>query len=182
MDLNKRLDDLIARIVFATRLTQNQIESRAGYSKGRLSQVKSKGQVTLRLLKNLENEFKNELAGKPTPDLAHASESADDPLSAKNLLQAILEMMRTQNKILERQADYIQHRVESLDISLTDALNRVDGLGYDLVSGRQVVLQSLARLEKKQQDALLAEADSIKIDLLKARGKQSRAVKGKGRN
>lgn len=66
MDLNKKLDELLNRIKFAGKLTLDQIEKRMGYAKGRLSQVKSKGQVTDRLLKNIENEFRDELGKLPS--------------------------------------------------------------------------------------------------------------------
>lgn len=69
MDINKKLDDLISAVIFATKLDIGQIETRLGYAKGRFAQAKSKGQVTDRLLKNISNEFKKELSAIEAPVL-----------------------------------------------------------------------------------------------------------------
>lgn len=97
------------------------------------------------------------------------------------LLISLNKQSETANNILERMANTVEKKVDQVDINLTDALGRIDSLKLDLYSGRKVVLQSLARLEKKPVNSLLTEADSITAAIL-GRQKQTQsknAEKGK---
>lgn len=98
MDINKRLDDLVGSIIFATKLDVAAIEKRLGYAKGRISQAKSKGQVTERFLKYIRSTFKDELSGIPgvtlnEPQPTYSNDGS--PLS----MQAIVNLTHS-NKVL----------------------------------------------------------------------------------
>ncbi|MGN6293752.1 MAG: helix-turn-helix domain-containing protein [Chitinophagaceae bacterium] len=75
--------------------------------------------------------------------------------------EALTVQSETANRILQRLTDKVEKKVESIDANLSGALAGVSSLALQVHSGRLVILQSLARLEKRPEDSLLKEADKI---------------------
>ena len=125
MEINKRLDILLKRIKFATDFNLEQIEQRMMLSKGRLSNIKSKGQVTEKFLKSLENEFRREMSaveGKEEASLfedsqptlkKHPTENMD--VSAQTLLNLSEsnKMLAEANKSLAKSHDDLIEMVKA---------------------------------------------------------------------
>ena len=97
------------------------------------------------------------------------------------LIASLNKQSETCNTILQRLSENVEKKVEAIDANLNDALGRVDSLKYDLYSGRKVVLQSLARLEKKPVNHLLNEADSIIASLMQEQSNKQNTLPGKGK-
>lgn len=66
-----------------------------------------------------------------------------------------------QNSLLERQANNIEVRVERTDTNLEQVLHYLQALSMNMKSGREVILRSLARLEKMPESVLVEEASKI---------------------
>jgi transcriptional regulator with XRE-family HTH domain len=117
--------------------------------------------------------------GKSKVDHAIGEETSDP--SEKNLLPLLIELIKRQNTILERQTKNVEEKVETIDSNLRGAFGRLDSLKLELHSGKTIVLQSLARLEKKPVNSLLKEADSIVQSYLAEQNEQQSKTAGKGK-
>lgn len=87
------------------------------------------------------------------------------------LLEMMVELMKTQNHIL-------QGSVKGIEINLDKTQTGVDTIQMEVSSAHEVMLRSLARLEKKDQNILLKEASSIilkKFGTSNKKGKRSSA-------
>lgn len=85
------------------------------------------------------------------------------------LMQKLIQVTDTTNRLLERQEKGLLEKVDRVDANLNVVVAQTEKIGVELESGRMVALMALSRLEKKPVDELIHEADNIKIDLLKAR-------------
>lgn len=84
-------------------------------------------------------------------------------------LQDYLNEVRQQKEFLQQ---LLMDKIGKLDANLSTALGGVIQLSLHVESAREVVLKSLARLEKKPQSSLTDEADKIVIQLMKEHEKQ----------
>lgn len=153
---------------------RSQIEEQLGYSNNYIDQQLSKGgnKKFVRSLKGLVDVILQK-ATVGDVDQQTLNDSGDQDISVRYLIaqqnKLIVSMNKqaeTANEILKRMADNVEKKVTEIDTNLIDALGRVDSLKLDLYSGRMVLLQSLARLENKPENSLLAEADNIIAALL----------------
>ncbi len=84
------------------------------------------------------------------------------------LLTVLIELMKKQNHILDRQTKNVEERVEVINANLNSTLAGVTSLALQAHSSREVALRSLARLEKIPEETLLQEADKIIQDRMEA--------------
>src|SRR5436190_7010522 len=163
------LQKMIKEIQYRTDETFDDIATRLDYARAYLNDQVNKGG---------NNTIRQKLIKQYPRILKQFVRSDDDKLSFNEdnagyggqpeLLNVLIELMKRQNIILEKQTSNVESKVDNIETNLNDALGRVDSLKFDLQSQRDVVLRSLARLEKKPEDALLKEADNIIVGLLDA--------------
>lgn len=186
MDYKKEIQNLLE---FLKKLghSRNEIETKLGLASNSITQTLSRNGSErmyreILLFKEwavLNNSTSKGQAEEPVPVYG-------DPMSRllvqqNRLIDSMNQQSTTANKILVRLADNVETKVESIDLSLADALARIESLTINVTSGRSVILKSLARLEKKPEQTLQKEADSINASLLQElSGKQSKKS-GKGR-
>jgi hypothetical protein len=167
-----------------------QIESRLGLAEGSISQTIARN-GSERLLKALvlykewailsKSVNVDEQAVIQEPEPKYGDQMSRLLVQQNRLIDSMNQQSTTANTILARLADNAETKVESIDLSLADALARIDSLRIDVTSGRSVILKSLARLEKKPELSLQKEADNINASLLQElSGKQSKRT-GRGR-
>ncbi|SRR5579862_2753882 len=103
---------------------------------------------------------------------SHIKAEQDRMSTFERLLIQLIEM---QNKILTRQEEELIARVKTIDINLDRTQMGVDTIQLEVSSEREVVLRSLARLEKmKDHETLIREANNIMVkrgDVLSKKGK-----------
>ncbi|MBE2229972.1 MAG: hypothetical protein IAE96_04930 [Chitinophagaceae bacterium] len=167
-----------------------EIESRLGLAEGSISQTIARN-GSERLLKALVlykewailSKSVNQEAGTIVQEPVRAYEDPMNRLLVQQnkLIDSMNQQSTTANTILARLADNVETKVESIDLSLADALARIESLTINVTSGRSVILKSLARIENKPELELQKEADNINAFLLQElSGKQSKKT-GKGR-
>lgn len=86
-----------------------------------------------------------------------------------DLMPVLVQLMKTQNRILEDQKTELVERMKKVETNLDFVVGKAEALEYDVLSGTTVVLQSLARLEGKDSDALLNEAGKIRLSQVEAK-------------
>lgn len=116
--------------------------------------------------KKVERWLNGEIESVPLEKPSGPIPENKKPDRIEQLLEMMIGLTKTQNTLLERQTKNIEEKVLVIDSNLADALGIVESLKLDLSSGREVVLRSLARLEKrKDQEDLLKEADNRAVEL-----------------
>lgn len=163
---------------------RTRIEKEANYSENYIDQQLSKG-GNKRFVNSLK-QFRDRILQKTT---SSGNEVNEDHVPVVNLQTLIIQQNKlivsmnrqseTANAILQRLTDNVEGKIAQIDTNLIDALGRVDSLKFDVYSGRQVVLESLARLEGKSEKSLLKRADSIVISLMDQQKQQNKSA-GKG--
>lgn len=125
-------------------------------------------------LVNWGRKYLDKVLNEPPAKTVH------DPLplgDTKVTLKDYLEEIKQQKEFLQ---DLLIHRVGEVDFNLKTVVGKAEGLQFDLISGREIVLKALARLEKKPPLTLLNEADKLRADLAEQADKLSkRNVAGK---
>lgn len=107
---------------------------------------------------------------EPGSDNSEHRSSAPAPADLlTTLLHKLITVSDTTNRILERQEKDIVDKIQTIDANLNLVTVQAESIKLDVESARSVVLKSLARLEKKKEDQLVNEADSIKTGLLVAK-------------
>lgn len=98
----------------------------------------------------------------------------DDPLPFGGVRVTLLDYIHE----IQQQKDFLQELLKENMVKIASNLETVvgkaEGLQFDLISGRNTVLKSLARLEKKPELSLLNESDKLKADLAKRLDEVSR--------
>lgn len=169
---------------------RTEVEERLGLAIGSISQTIARN-GSERLLKSLvlykewallSNSVKNEqpiILQEPEPEYGSMAERL---IAQQNkLIDSMNQQSTTANTILARLAENVETRVQDIDINLNDALARIEALTINVSSGRNVILKSLARLEKKPEHTLQIEADNINASLLQEHGGKLSRKPGKGR-
>ncbi len=129
------------------------------------------------LLKNASIE-KDQVIQEPEPEYGNVTERL---LTQQNkLIDSMNKQSEVANSILNHLANNVESKVEVIDSNLNDALGRIESLKLDLRSGRNVVLKSLARLEKRTENSLVKEADSIILALMQEQSRKQNKKPGKG--
>lgn len=96
-----------------------------------------------------------------------AKETEDMPALLVQLMKAQNSLLSVQNKILEDQKESVVSKVNNIDENVTKLIDGLSVVELQVHSGRQVALESLARLEKKKKvQELLQEADKIVAEKL----------------
>jgi hypothetical protein len=169
MELKERFKNRIKSIKAELRdsgepATVGHIAAKLGYSREHLQTLIGKsGVVTeahLRLLNSYFPEKKENITER-------ASVTTE-----KDLLSVLVTLMKTQNHILTEQKVEIIDRVKRMDTNLNTALSGVAQLSLHVESAREVILESLTRLEKKEPGTLAGEADKIVMKLMAEQSKQ----------
>lgn len=88
--------------------------------------------------------------------------------STDKLLDAMNELLRKQNFLLEGKIESLEKKIVGVQSNLNDALGRVESLKFDIVSAREVVLKSLARIEEETDDSVLLKQADNRIEELRA--------------
>ncbi len=176
----KSIGDQIRKAREAKRWTQEQMADKLGITLRQYNKYeggefpKYKQEVVERIDQILGTTVRERIYEQNIPNKeASAAFGGDASAGVQDLLGVLVQLMKTQNHILEEQKEEIKDRVKRIDVNLTDALGRIDGIQFDIVSGRQVVLESLARLESKPEKNLLKQADNIKREIHSALQKRS---------
>lgn len=80
------------------------------------------------------------------------------------LLEALVQLVKTQNKILEDQKTHVGGKIDDMkekvvntDLNVSKLLRALENVGTQIQSGREVILASLERLEEKPADSLQSE-------------------------
>lgn len=159
-------------------LTQQELAAATGIPKDRIGKwEQGKGKPKTEDYKTLEKFF-NEHVPRELPKKTadnHQNNSGD---AIAQFTQVLLELMQTQNRILQDQKVDLVDRVKGIEVSLNTALGGVHQLSLHVESARAVVLESLNRIEKKKPGELAREADRIVEQLMKEKqrlGKSSLA-------
>lgn len=173
--MSNEADKLISEIQYKTGLSLEEIADKIGYSRPYLNNVKLKGGGK-KVIGVLREKFAEILQNVPRATFNNQGrqepEDQKNNLSQEELLSVLVQLIRTQNRILEKQEIDLVERVKDIEVNLKDALGRVDSIKLDVYSGKIVILESLARLEKKKSGALISEADSIVSALLSEHQRQ----------
>lgn len=100
------------------------------------------------------------LYGKNVPQ-----KETEQPVKEKPILEILMaqmnNLMQTQNNLLQRQQEQVVEKIDRVDTNLIRALQGVSKLVLHVESAREVVLDSLNRIEKKPPGALKREAGKI---------------------
>ena len=164
-----------------------RIEEKLGYSSNGIDQSLSRktsgGKLYKQLLLYKEWMLNNSTSAGPGKSQGDIDRTQISILVAQQnkLIEVLNTQAGTANEILRRIADNVEVKVENISANLTDVLGRVDSLKLDVVSGRTVVLQSLARLEKKKPNALIEEGDNIIAGLMQSPRQTRGRTAGKNR-
>lgn len=117
-------------------------------------------------------------------------EKKEETVSANDLIIQLLkqqnssmktmeQLMKTQNSLLEDQKKSVVSKISTMEINLNKALGGVSKLSLHVESAREVVLQSLARLEKKKdENYLLREADKKVVEKIESLSEQDTFSEG----
>lgn len=163
----------LSRISSLVGLSSEQLTS------DRLTESNLPDHVRLKLKKL--GAYLNDHSFVEEPQALYSPPTIDEILRQQNnLIKTLTLQSETANGILQRITDNVENKLGDLDANLKDALGRVESLKYDVFSGRQVTLESLARIEGKKPGALVKEADSIVLSLLSSRKQQNKSA-GKGK-
>jgi hypothetical protein len=168
-------------------LNRAQIESELGYANNYIDQQLSKGgnKRFVKALRDLVDKLQKAIPDKSDQflieeDIPEYGLTFKSIMNQQNkLIISLNKQSETANEILRRLADNVEKRVDKIDVNLIDALGRMDSLKMDIYSERMVVLQSLARLEKKPENSLLSEADNIISSMLEQQQKKQGNTPGK---
>lgn len=161
---------LVEKVTKATGKTQETLALDMGYGKNYISEILSpSGKITKKFVDSFKMRYEALLENpKPGVGLENATRETGGELIT-TLMSQLITLTNTTNKILERQEKDIVQKIERIDTNLSQVSAQAESLKFDLVSGRMVVLQSLARIEGAGENHLLKQADNIRADL--ARGK-----------
>lgn len=175
--MSNEAQELLKEIQYKTGKTLEEIASDIGYSRPYLNNVKLNGGGG-KVVGILREKYKKILQNVP-----REKEGSDNKEADTSLMPVLVQLMKTQNMILERQEKEVVDRVKNIEANLEQlnpVLAGVSSLSLQIDSARQTVLKSLSRLEKKPEDYLLKEADKIMLDkmyVLKPQGKHADAGK-----
>jgi len=174
-NINSEFDQLIERIKFATKLNLEGIEKRMNYAKGRLSQVKSKNQVSERLLKNLENEFRSDLDSIMNEEITPYTKrpSNNDPLDAGQLsIQAIVNLTESNRLMAESQVSLAKSHEELVQMVKNSTGNvakeTLKAVGAKLLALQEFVIEQAVKKQSFQsKQEAQAFLNTITNDILK---------------
>lgn len=98
----------------------------------------------------------------------------DDPLPFGGVRVTLLDYIHE----IQQQKDFLQELLRENMIkvaaNLEIVVGKAEGLQFDLISGRETVLKSLARIEEKPVLSLLNESDKLRASLAKQADELSR--------
>lgn len=162
--MSNEAQDLLKEIQYKTGKTLQEIADEINYSRPYLNNVKLKGGGG-KVVGVLKEKYKKILQNVP-----RATEEKPKPGKDGDLMPVLVQLMTTQNRILERQEVEVVDRVKNIEASLAQlnpVLAGVTSLSLQIDSARQVALQSLSRLEGKPENQLLQDADKIMVNKMK---------------
>lgn len=159
----------------AKRFTQGQIATSLGVTTRQVQRYEENTLPRPDKIKALNKIFKFDFFTMMDDTKSHNATEGDKldqqlPLGDLNItLKDYLNEVRQQKEFLQQ---LLMDKIGKLDANLSTALGGVIQLSLHVESAREVVLKSLARLEKKPQSSLTDEADKIVIQLMKEHKKQ----------
>lgn len=162
----------------AKKFTQGQIATSLGVTTRQVQRYEENTLPRPDKIKALNKIFKFDFFTMMDDSKGHIDDHIEKPLPLGDLnitLKDYLNEVRQQKEFLQQ---LLIDKVGKLDSNLSTALGGVIQLSLHVESAREVVLKSLARLEKKPQDALKTEADKIVLQLMKEHGKQRSSSDG----
>lgn len=131
----------------------------SGLSENQLKNVNITEQA---IVKALESVQKVQHDGDNDVEVPESHITIQTVIEKQNTFIEILNnTLARQNSLLERQANNIEVRVERTDTNLEQVLHYLQALSMNMKSGREVILRSLARLEKMPESVLVEEASKI---------------------
>lgn len=158
----------------AKKFTQGQIATSLGVTTRQVQRYEENTLPRPDKIKALNKIFKFDFFTLLDDSKGHivADVGLDQQLSLGDLnitLKDYLNEVRQQKEFLQQ---LLIDKIGKIDSNLSTALGGVIQLSLHVESAREVALKSLARLEKKPQEALTDEADKIVIQLMKEHKKQ----------
>lgn len=164
---------LVDKVVAATGKTQETIALEMKYGKNYISEIMSPtGRMTSKFVNSFRLRYENILENPKSETIVPVrhNDSTENPPVLESLITQLITLSKTANTILERQEKELIQKVDRIDTNLNGLSAQAEKIMLDLESGRTVVLQSLARIEKKNPDELLDAADNLKNGLAASTG------------
>lgn len=158
--MSKELKEIVKKLQFEKDWTIEQVAESVGYSRVHLQRE---------IKKSTKSELEAILISKHKDVLQNVTEKALPANGYTITLEDYIREIKAHNKFLQ---DLLISKVDKIDTNLSTTLGGVLQLSLHVESAREVALRSLARLEKKPQDALKNEADKIVLQLMKEHRKQ----------
>lgn len=147
-----------------TGLTQEQLAERSGIPRDRIAKwEQGKGKPKMSDYLKLDPIFK---------ELIPKDGKKDDQLPSGGVVVTMKDYITEIKQQKEFLQELLLKRVNDIDANLKQTLGGVAQLSLHVESAREVVLDSLTRLEKKPKGALRDEADNIVKQLMKEQKKQ----------
>lgn len=167
----KKIDKLIEHIE-SQGGNYAEFERKAGISNAYIKNTNGRnadiGQKILdKIKKNLPEEYEKIFGnGGDIEESENLNEGNKEPGSNEKSLLALLmkemaSLMRTQNNLLRDQKTLVVDKVNNIDSNLKQVYAAVIKISSDIDSSKDVVLESLARLEKLPKGSLTGEAHKI---------------------
>lgn len=168
--MSNEAQHLLNHIQYKTGKSLSVIAKEIGYSRPHLNKAKIEGVEGGKIIGILKTKYAKELEDVPRFEDQNQSEKrTDQPNMLEVLMQKLIVLSDTTNRLLERQEKGLLQKVDKMDANLNAVAAQTEKIDYELESGRITVLRALSRLEKKPQDHLVNEADSIKTELIMAK-------------
>lgn len=173
--MSNEAQHLLNHIQYKTGKSLSVIAKEIGYSRPHLNKAKTEGIEGGKIIGILKTKYAKELEDVPRFEGQSQSEKrADQPNMLEVLMQKLIVLSDTTNRLLERQEKGLLEKVDRIDANLGAVVAQTEKIDYEIESGRLTILRALSRLENKPQDQLAREADTLKIELIKAKDEHYR--------
>lgn len=172
--MSNEAQHLLNHIQYKTGKSLSVIAKEIGYSRPHLNKAKTEGIEGGKIVGILKTKYAKELEDVSGGTLHSKSDTsviqtASQTAVLEVLMQKLIVLSDTTNRLLERQEKGLLEKVDKMDANLNAVAAQTEKIDYELESGRITVLRALSRLEKKPEDQLVSEADSIKTELIMAK-------------
>lgn len=167
--MSNEAQHLLNHIQYKTGKSLSVIAKEIGYSRPHLNKAKTEGIEGGKIIGILKTKYAKELQDVPRFEGQSQSEKrTDQPNMLEVLMQKLIVLSDTTNRLLERQEKGLLEKVDRIDANLDAVTALTEKIDYEVESGRLTVLRALSRLENKAPNQLVDEADSVKNGLIAA--------------
>lgn len=168
--MSNEAQHLLNHIQYKTGKSLSVIAKEIGYSRPHLNKAKLNPIEGGKIVGILKTKYVNELEDVPRfESITIEKQHKPEPSLLEALMQKLITVTDTTNRLLERQEKQLLDKVDNIDTNLNLVSAQTQKISLELESGRMVALMALSRLEKKPVNELIDEADSIKDGLIMAK-------------